>query len=169
MTIGQWETHPDNLVFCNFSLLSILLLWNFIFSHSSSKEKRCLNVHFIFIFIANYYLCRYLHPITFGNYPETMRFLVGNRLPTFSASQSEMLKGSFDFLGVTYYTARYADDSTSYSSVNLSYTTDSHVNLTSKLRMHTIYLLSIIRFPLTLTYTILLPQRKKMAFLLVNL
>lgn len=126
-------------------------------------------MHFIFIFIANYYLCRYLHPITFGDYPETMRLLVGNRLPTFSVSQSEMLKGSFDFLGVTYYTARYADDSTSSSSVNLSYTTDSHVNLTSKLRMHNIYMLSIICFPLTLTYTFWLPQRKKMAFLLVNL
>ncbi|XP_040993468.1 beta-glucosidase 17-like isoform X2 [Juglans microcarpa x Juglans regia] len=74
----------------------------------------------------------YLHPITFGDYPETMRLLVGNRLPTFSVSQSEMLKGSFDFLGVTYYTARYADDSTSSSSVNLSYTTDSHVNLTTE-------------------------------------
>jgi len=42
-----------------------------------------------------------------------------------------MLKGSLDFLGVNYYTARNANDSTSSSSVDLSYTTDSHVNLTS--------------------------------------
>ncbi|KAK4591727.1 hypothetical protein RGQ29_016244 [Quercus rubra] len=59
-----------------------------------------------------------------------MRALVGNRLPNFTVIQSKMVKGSLDFLGVNYYTARYADDSTSSSSVNPSYTTDSHVNLT---------------------------------------
>ena len=78
-------------------------------------------------------LCRYAHPVTFGEYPETMRALVGNRLPRFTASQSEKLKGSYDFLGVNYYTAKYAQDSTFFPTVNLSYTTDSHVNLTSKL------------------------------------
>ncbi|XP_062145474.1 beta-glucosidase 17-like [Alnus glutinosa] len=74
----------------------------------------------------------YVHPVTFGDYPETMRALVGNRLPTFTTSQSNMLKGSYDFLGVNYYTARYAEDSTSFSSVNQSYTTDSHVYLTTE-------------------------------------
>jgi beta-glucosidase/6-phospho-beta-glucosidase/beta-galactosidase len=62
-----------------------------------------------------------------------MRALVGNRLPTFTATQSKMLKGSYDFLGVNYYIAKYAEDYTSFSSVNLSYTTNSGVNLTSKL------------------------------------
>ncbi|KAM4082571.1 hypothetical protein ACJW30_11G185300 [Castanea mollissima] len=72
----------------------------------------------------------FVDPIIFGDYPEIMRVLVGTRLPIFTESQSKMLKGSLDFLGVNYYTARYADDSTSSSSVNLSYTTDSLVNLT---------------------------------------
>ncbi|XP_059438334.1 beta-glucosidase 17-like isoform X2 [Corylus avellana] len=72
----------------------------------------------------------YVGPVTFGEYPETMQDLLGNRLPRFTASQSEMLKGSYDFLGVNYYTARYAEDSSSFSSINLSYTTDSRVNLT---------------------------------------
>jgi len=76
-------------------------------------------------------LCRFVDPIIFGDYPEIMRVLVGTRLPIFTESQSKMLKGSLDFLGVNYYTARYADDSISSSSVNLSYTTDSNVNLTS--------------------------------------
>ncbi|KAM3686296.1 hypothetical protein ACJW31_11G187900 [Castanea mollissima] len=74
----------------------------------------------------------FVNPIIFGDYPETMRALVGTRLPIFTESQSKMLKGSLDFLGVNYYTARYADDSTSSSSINLSYTTDSHVNLTTE-------------------------------------
>ncbi|TXG55762.1 hypothetical protein EZV62_017075 [Acer yangbiense] len=72
------------------------------------------------------------HPITYGNYPKIMRSMVGNRLPKFTKYESEMVKGSIDFLGVNYYTAFYADDVTSYSTVNLSYTTDSHVNLTSE-------------------------------------
>ena len=40
-----------------------------------------------------------------------------------------------NYLGINYYTTRYANDSIS-SSVYLSYTTDSHVNLTSKLKIH---------------------------------
>ncbi|XP_030967131.1 beta-glucosidase 17-like isoform X3 [Quercus lobata] len=72
----------------------------------------------------------FVDPIIFGDYPKTMRALVGTRLPVFTESQSKMLKGSLDFLGINYYTARYADDSTSSSTINISYTTDSHVNLT---------------------------------------
>ncbi|KAF3958393.1 hypothetical protein CMV_016706 [Castanea mollissima] len=74
----------------------------------------------------------FIDPVIFGDYPETMRALVGTRLPIFTESQSKMLKGSLDFLGVNYYTARYVDDSNSSSSVNLSYTTDSHVNMTTE-------------------------------------
>lgn len=78
--------------------------------------------------------CRFVNPITYGDYPESMRALVGNRLPNFTEAQSKMVKESLDFLGVNYYTARYADDSMSSSSVNLSYSTDSHVDLTSRFK-----------------------------------
>lgn len=61
-----------------------------------------------------------------------MRSLVGVRLPKFTQKQSDMLKGSYDFLGVNYYTARYVDQSTSYSYENQSYTTDCRCNTTSK-------------------------------------
>jgi beta-glucosidase/6-phospho-beta-glucosidase/beta-galactosidase len=66
-----------------------------------------------------------------------MRALVGNRLPNFTEAESNMVKGSLDFLGLNYYTARYADDSTSSSSFNLSYTTDSHEDASSKSKSHT--------------------------------
>ncbi|KAJ4711681.1 putative Beta-glucosidase [Melia azedarach] len=68
-----------------------------------------------------------LHPLTFGDYPKSMRKLVGNRLPNFTEEQTNLVKGSLDFVGVNYYTARYAEESNS-SSPLLSYTTDSHVN-----------------------------------------
>lgn len=76
-------------------------------------------------------LHRILHPMTFGDYPKIMRKIVGSRLPTFTYEQSNLVKGSLDFLGVNYYTSKYAEDSNS-SSILLSYTTDSHVNNTCK-------------------------------------
>ncbi|PKI34998.1 hypothetical protein CRG98_044611 [Punica granatum] len=71
-------------------------------------------------------------PITFGDYPKSMRNLVGTRLPNFTIAESKMLRGSYDYLGVNYYTARYVDESTSYSTTNLSYTTDGRCNLTTE-------------------------------------
>lgn len=73
----------------------------------------------------------------FGNYPETMRLLVGNRLPKFTDEQSRLLKGSIDFIGLNYYTARFAEDAfTRSSSVEASYSTDNRVNLTGKPYIH---------------------------------
>jgi len=47
-------------------------------------------------------------PIVFGKYPDIMvQYVTDNRLPTFTAEQSKMLKGSFDFLGLNHYTTRY--------------------------------------------------------------
>lgn len=75
-----------------------------------------------------------MHPITYGDYPVTMKYLVGDRLPKFTEKQAKLVIGSFDFIGINYYTASYAEDLTSYSNVNLSYTTDSRVNVTSNFR-----------------------------------
>ncbi|CAK9140346.1 unnamed protein product [Ilex paraguariensis] len=71
---------------------------------------------------------RFLHPITYGDYPPSMRSNVGNRLPKFSMEQSKML--SIDFLGINYYTCNYASPMLSVNRVNLSYTTDNHLDLT---------------------------------------
>ncbi|KAH9710290.1 Beta-glucosidase 17 [Citrus sinensis] len=72
----------------------------------------------------------FFNPITYGSYPRSMQRLVGNRLPKFTKSQAEMVKGSVDFLGLNYYTADYAEEVTSFSNTNFSYTTDSRVNRT---------------------------------------
>jgi len=72
-----------------------------------------------------------MDPITYGDYPHTMRSLVGGRLPKFSAVQSAMLKGSYDFLGLNYYTSNYAAYAPSFKSTKRSYSTDSIANLTS--------------------------------------
>ncbi|KAJ7982476.1 Beta-glucosidase [Quillaja saponaria] len=49
----------------------------------------------------------FMEPLTKGDYPYSMRYLVGNRLPKFSKEESELLKQSFDFIGLNYYTANY--------------------------------------------------------------
>lgn len=51
--------------------------------------------------------CRILDPIVFGDYPGSMRqYKVA--LPKFTKEQSEMLKGSYDFIGLNQYTAKFA-------------------------------------------------------------
>ncbi|KAK3027537.1 hypothetical protein RJ639_041728 [Escallonia herrerae] len=75
----------------------------------------------------------FLHPITYGDYPETMRSLVGERLPKFSQEQSKLLVGSFDFLGVNYYTTYYAVDAPKSNGEHPSYLTDSQITFLSKL------------------------------------
>lgn len=88
------------------------------------------NVHAILISV--YILCRFLDPITYGEYPVSMRANVGRRLPKFTPEQKKLVKGSIDFLGMNYYTTQYASPMLSVPRVNLSYTTDGHVDMTSK-------------------------------------
>lgn len=73
-----------------------------------------------------------MDPLTNGDYPHTMRSLVGDRLPRFSREQSSSLKGSFGFIGLNYYTANYAAYAPQFRTLNPSYMTDARVNLTSK-------------------------------------
>jgi len=63
-----------------------------------------------------------------------MRSLVGERLPRFTKEQSRMLNGSFDFLGLNYYTAFYAAYAPGLKRARPSYDTDSLVSQTGKFR-----------------------------------
>jgi len=48
-----------------------------------------------------------LDPLFFGDYPGSMR-QYDVALPKFTKEQSEMLKGSYDFIGLNQYTAKFA-------------------------------------------------------------
>lgn len=80
------------------------------------------------------YTYRFLDPITNGDYPTSMRMLVGERLPKFSPEQTMLLNGSFHFVGLNYYTAYYiANAPPAAITVGPSYYTDSLVTyITSK-------------------------------------
>ncbi|KAJ0973078.1 hypothetical protein J5N97_021037 [Dioscorea zingiberensis] len=56
----------------------------------------------------DFMLAWYMEPLVHGFYPFNMKALVRDRLPTFSKEEAEMIKGSYDFIGINYYTARYA-------------------------------------------------------------
>lgn len=68
-----------------------------------------------------------MDPVTYGDYPASMHKLVGNRLPKFTSEEAEMLKNSYDFLGLNYYTSAYVVNNGCPDTINgSSYGTDSH-------------------------------------------
>ncbi|XWS50414.1 hypothetical protein CRYUN_Cryun12cG0085600 [Craigia yunnanensis] len=72
----------------------------------------------------------FVDPVIFGEYPKSMRSLVGSRLPKFTEAESKMLKGSIDFLGVNYYTANYAENALPSNATNFA--NDNRANLTTE-------------------------------------
>ncbi|KAB2607366.1 beta-glucosidase 24-like [Pyrus ussuriensis x Pyrus communis] len=68
----------------------------------------------------------FMDPITTGDYPKSMRTYVGARLPDFTKEQSDSLNGSYDFIGINYYSARYASNPLRNSSDPESYLNDPH-------------------------------------------
>ncbi|KAI4317953.1 hypothetical protein L6164_025773 [Bauhinia variegata] len=86
----------------------------------------------------DFWLGWFMEPLTTGAYPETMRTRVGERLRPFSDDESKKLKGSFDFIGINYYTSKFAAD---YSSENdpPSYITDTGVHLTELISFVTLF------------------------------
>lgn len=80
-----------------------------------------------------------MDPLTYGKYPKSMRFIVGDRLPKFSEEESKLIKGSYDFIGLNYYTANYATHVPSSSNMIPSYTTDSRTKLTSKFNYSSLF------------------------------
>lgn len=76
----------------------------------------------------------FMDPMTYGDYPRSMRELVGDRLPSFTAAESSKVKGSYDFIGVNYYSSYYAADGShlALDPNHLRYETDSHVYATAE-------------------------------------
>lgn len=72
--------------------------------HSVATVIASLLRSFLIIFF------RYLDPIFYGDYPETMRERLGEHLPEFSEKDKELLKNSLDFVGLNHYTTRFVVD-----------------------------------------------------------
>ncbi|XVE54510.1 hypothetical protein DITRI_Ditri03aG0087700 [Diplodiscus trichospermus] len=73
----------------------------------------------------------FMEPLLLGRYPLSMRRLVKDRLPVFTEKERILVKGSFDFIGINYYTARYAKNiPVNPKAAPVSFLADEHVNST---------------------------------------
>ncbi|CAN7100600.1 unnamed protein product [Brassica rapa subsp. narinosa] len=81
---------------------------NLILAHGAAvevyREKYKLAAARALAFTFDYFM----EPLVTGKYPVDMvNNVKGGRLPTFTAKQSKMLKGSYDFIGINYYSSSY--------------------------------------------------------------
>ncbi|CAL8998520.1 unnamed protein product [Prunus brigantina] len=97
-----------------------------------ASQKGLIGITLVRVWNFHLLISRFMEPLTSGDYPHSMRSLVGNRLPKFTKEQSKAVMGSFDFLGFNYYTAYYATYAPQHNSVNASYLTDARVNQSSE-------------------------------------
>uniref|UniRef100_A0A6V7QWG8 Beta-glucosidase 12-like n=1 Tax=Ananas comosus var. bracteatus TaxID=296719 RepID=A0A6V7QWG8_ANACO len=80
--------------------------------------------------ILDFFYGWFMDPLTRGDYPQSMRAALGNRLPNFTNDQSEMVKGAYDFIGINYYDSFYAFELPSSADINPIYLNDSRAGLT---------------------------------------
>ena len=50
---------------------------------------------------------RFLEPVLYGDYPTSMKEIVGSRLPSFTEEESMRIRGSVDFIGLNAVTTIY--------------------------------------------------------------
>ncbi|KAI8545747.1 hypothetical protein RHMOL_Rhmol07G0062100 [Rhododendron molle] len=107
--------------------------WSVPFSKNTAGQNAAQRV-------IDFMLGWFLHPLTYGDYPQIMKSLVGDRLPKFTESESQMLKMSYDYLGINYYTSLDAATSAlSFDSLHLSITTDNRVASSEGIRALMLY------------------------------
>ncbi|KAM7500485.1 hypothetical protein LguiA_024899 [Lonicera macranthoides] len=104
--------------------IGITLLSHWFLPYSNSRDDHDARKRAV-----DFMLGWFLHPLTYGEYPQSMRELIGSRLPSFTEEEFTALKGSFDFLGMNYYTTAYSFNAP--PNEHSSYTTDARVHQTS--------------------------------------
>uniref|UniRef100_A0A2N9G8F8 Beta-glucosidase n=1 Tax=Fagus sylvatica TaxID=28930 RepID=A0A2N9G8F8_FAGSY len=104
--------------------ITLVCHWMVPFSNEKQNHNAALRA-------LDFMLGWFLDPLTNGHYPHSMRSHVKNRLPKFTKEQSKLVKGSFDFIGLNYYTANYAAHAPQPKGVKASFLTDSRANLST--------------------------------------
>jgi len=51
-----------------------------------------------------------MNPFIFGEYPDIMKKNAGSRLPSLTQKESNLVRGSIDFVGVNFYLSLYVKD-----------------------------------------------------------
>lgn len=76
-------------------------LWPFPYDESDEKD------HAACVRFREFNIQWFADPIYFGDYPESMKQQLGDRLPTWSDEDIVLVKGSNDFYGLDYYTSTF--------------------------------------------------------------
>lgn len=87
-----------------------------------------------------------MEPLTTGDYPKNIRAIVKSRLPKFSKWQSRLVNGSFDFIGLNYYSSSYVSNAPPQSNAKPSYLTDSMANASCKDTYIYLFVSSLIKY-----------------------
>ncbi|ONK55426.1 uncharacterized protein A4U43_UnF3510 [Asparagus officinalis] len=105
--------------------IGIILVSNWFVPYSNTKSNRDASERAL-----DFMFGWFMDPLTTGDYPFIMRVLVGSRLPKYTEEESKLVKGSYDFIGLNYYTTNYVDNLPALNMMNKTYTTDSCLNKT---------------------------------------
>lgn len=102
--------------------IALNTVWHYPYSDSYADKLAAARAT---AFTFNYFL----EPIVYGKYPtEMVNHVKDGRLPTFTPEESSMLKGSYDFVGVNYYSSFYVKD-VPCATENITMNTDSCVSI----------------------------------------
>jgi hypothetical protein len=102
------KLHPDfGLQVCNWPLQTTTVTLSLIFF---SKQRESSSLTLNLDMTKSDQTCRILHPLVFGDYPETIKKVVGSRLPFFSNHESELVTNAFDFIGLNHYSSVYTSN-----------------------------------------------------------
>ncbi|KAK6147453.1 hypothetical protein DH2020_018365 [Rehmannia glutinosa] len=74
----------------------------------------------------------FVEPIVTGDYPKVMRDRVKERLPVFTPEEEKMVKGSYDFIGMNYYTSNWCAYKPKEIGTPTTYYTDQEVEFYTK-------------------------------------
>ncbi|WCJ31609.1 beta glucosidase 16 [Euphorbia peplus] len=106
--------------------IGISLNTNWMVPYSSSKKDKIAAARAI-----AFQFGWFMDALHFGSYPPEMIKNVEKRLPDFTKEESKMVKGSYDFIGINYYTARFVAD-VPCATHNFTYRTDSCMNISTE-------------------------------------
>ncbi|VVA21759.1 PREDICTED: beta-glucosidase [Prunus dulcis] len=104
--------------------IGISLVGQYVEPYSDSAEDKAAAKR-----ILDFELGWFVEPLVYGAYPRSMRQLVKGRLPTFTEKETMMVKRSFDFIGINYYTSRYGRNEPASSGKPISYSNDQLASL----------------------------------------
>ncbi|KAF9665397.1 hypothetical protein SADUNF_Sadunf16G0118300 [Salix dunnii] len=116
------KVYKEKYQTCQGGKIGITLVSHWFEPYSSSESDRMATKRSL------EFMLGYMDPVTKGDYPQTMHDYVGGRLPKFSEEESKMLRGSYDFIGVNYYTTYYAQNVEDANYKNIGFMEDARVN-----------------------------------------